>query len=91
MQQHNDSLADLTPSRYRNFLVDSPLIPVPPPAAAAAAAGGAPASGGATAAAAAAGGDGGGGVPLCGYGSFHQQYWLDGKLVAVGVVDVLPR
>jgi arginine-tRNA-protein transferase len=31
------------------------------------------------------------GVPSCGYGSFHQQYWLDGKLVAVGVVDVLPR
>lgn len=24
-------------------------------------------------------------------GSFHQQYWLDGALVAVGVVDVLPR
>lgn len=27
----------------------------------------------------------------CGYGSFHQQYWLDGVLVAVAVVDVLPR
>lgn len=25
-----------------------------------------------------------------GYGSFHQQYWLDGKLIAVGVVDILP-
>jgi arginine-tRNA-protein transferase len=24
------------------------------------------------------------------YGSFHQQYWLDGKLIAVGVVDILP-
>ncbi|XP_077540280.1 arginyltransferase 1 isoform X4 [Haemaphysalis longicornis] len=23
-------------------------------------------------------------------GSFHQQYWLDGKLIAVGVLDVLP-
>jgi arginine-tRNA-protein transferase len=30
-------------------------------------------------------------APDCGYGSFHQQYWLDGRLVAVGVVDVLPR
>ncbi|GLI61855.1 hypothetical protein VaNZ11_004363 [Volvox africanus] len=30
-------------------------------------------------------------APECGYGSFHQQYWLDGKLIAVGVVDVLPR
>ncbi|EFX78786.1 hypothetical protein DAPPUDRAFT_188369 [Daphnia pulex] len=25
-----------------------------------------------------------------GYGSFHQQYWIDGELVAVGVVDILP-
>nr|XP_033797951.1 arginyl-tRNA--protein transferase 1 isoform X1 [Geotrypetes seraphini] len=31
------------------------------------------------------------GAPDCGYGSFHQQYWLDGKLIAVGVVDILPR
>ncbi|KAE8712037.1 Arginyl-tRNA--protein transferase 1 [Hibiscus syriacus] len=30
-------------------------------------------------------------VPPCGFGSFHQQYMIDGKLVAVGVVDVLPR
>jgi arginine-tRNA-protein transferase len=29
--------------------------------------------------------------PPQGYGSFHQQYWMDGKLVAVGVIDVLPR
>lgn len=28
--------------------------------------------------------------PEAGYGSFHQQYWLDGRIVAVGVVDVLP-
>ncbi|CAG9111731.1 unnamed protein product [Plutella xylostella] len=28
--------------------------------------------------------------PPCGYGSFHQQYWLGGSLVAVGVVDILP-
>lgn len=25
-----------------------------------------------------------------GYGSFHHQYWLDGKLIAVGVIDILP-
>jgi len=30
-------------------------------------------------------------VPTCGFGSFHQQYVIDGKLVAVGVVDILPR
>ncbi|XP_067141052.1 arginyl-tRNA--protein transferase 1 isoform X1 [Centruroides vittatus] len=28
---------------------------------------------------------------FCGYGSFHQQYWLDDNLIAVGVVDVLPH
>jgi hypothetical protein len=26
-----------------------------------------------------------------GYGSFHQKYYLDDKLVAVGVIDVLPH
>jgi hypothetical protein len=30
-------------------------------------------------------------APACGYGSFHQEYRLDGRLAAVGVVDVLPR
>lgn len=25
-----------------------------------------------------------------GLGSFHQQYWLDNKLIAVGVIDILP-
>ncbi|MCL7042392.1 hypothetical protein MKW94_027385 [Papaver nudicaule] len=29
-------------------------------------------------------------VPPCGFGSFHQQYLIDGRLVAVGVVDILP-
>lgn len=24
-----------------------------------------------------------------GYGSFHQQYILDGKIIAVGVIDIL--
>uniref|UniRef100_A0A3Q3WGF6 Arginyl-tRNA--protein transferase 1 n=1 Tax=Mola mola TaxID=94237 RepID=A0A3Q3WGF6_MOLML len=28
--------------------------------------------------------------PELGYGSFHQQYWLDGRIVAVGVIDILP-
>lgn len=30
-------------------------------------------------------------IPSCGYGSFHQQYWIDDELVAVGVVDILPK
>ncbi|XP_022765017.1 arginyl-tRNA--protein transferase 1-like isoform X2 [Durio zibethinus] len=29
-------------------------------------------------------------VSPCGFGSFHQQYIIDGKLVAVGVIDILP-
>ena len=29
------------------------------------------------------------GLPM-GYGSFHQQYILDGKIICVGVLDVLP-
>lgn len=29
--------------------------------------------------------------PKCGYGSFHQQYWIENKLVAVGVIDILPK
>ncbi|KAH8298438.1 hypothetical protein KR044_002979 [Drosophila immigrans] len=29
-------------------------------------------------------------TPEMGYGSFHQQYWLDDKLIAVGVIDILP-
>nr|XP_012218426.1 PREDICTED: arginyl-tRNA--protein transferase 1 isoform X2 [Linepithema humile] len=28
--------------------------------------------------------------PLQGYGSFHEQYWLDNELIAVGVIDILP-
>ncbi|KAG0620172.1 hypothetical protein M758_4G195300 [Ceratodon purpureus] len=32
-----------------------------------------------------------GSTPTCGFGSFHQQYRIDGKLVAVGVVDILPN
>lgn len=28
--------------------------------------------------------------PPCGYGSFHQTYRIDGKLVAIGVIDILP-
>ncbi|XP_050450732.1 arginyl-tRNA--protein transferase 1 isoform X2 [Cataglyphis hispanica] len=28
--------------------------------------------------------------PSQGYGSFHEQYWLDNELIAVGVIDILP-
>ena len=26
-----------------------------------------------------------------GFGSFHQQYLLDGKIIMVGVIDILPH
>lgn len=32
-----------------------------------------------------------GSSPSCGFGSFHQQYRIDGRLIAVGVVDILPN
>ncbi|OUS43188.1 arginine-tRNA-protein transferase 1 [Ostreococcus tauri] len=31
------------------------------------------------------------GTPSTGFGAFHQQYRIGGKLVAVGVVDILPK
>ncbi|KAF7830959.1 arginyl-tRNA--protein transferase 2-like [Senna tora] len=34
---------------------------------------------------------GDGTAPPCGFGSFHQQYLVDGQLVAVGVIDILPK
>jgi arginyl-tRNA---protein transferase len=35
--------------------------------------------------------DGSSMVPPCGFGSFHQQYLVDGRIIAVGVVDILPK
>ncbi|XP_028413669.1 arginyl-tRNA--protein transferase 1-like isoform X3 [Dendronephthya gigantea] len=29
-------------------------------------------------------------TPTTGWGSFHEQFFLDGKLIAVGVLDILP-
>ncbi|KAL5541013.1 hypothetical protein UlMin_042586 [Ulmus minor] len=34
---------------------------------------------------------GDGTVPPCGFGSFHQQYVIDGMLVVVVVIDILPK
>ncbi|KAJ8764118.1 hypothetical protein K2173_005024 [Erythroxylum novogranatense] len=34
---------------------------------------------------------GDGRVPSCGFGSFHQQYLINGRLFAVGVMDILPK
>eukprot|EP00850_Spirogloea_muscicola_P022063 SM000275S10319 [mRNA] locus=s275:7781:12047:- [translate_table: standard] len=62
---HNDNPRKVTPTSYRAFLVDSPLIAVQQLE---------DCSG-----------------PSSGFGSFHQQYRIDGRLVAVGVVDVLPK
>ncbi|CAH8260089.1 unnamed protein product [Arabidopsis lyrata] len=30
-------------------------------------------------------------LPPCGFGSFHQQYRVDDRLIAVGVIDILPN
>jgi len=72
---HDRSPTSYTPTSYCSFLVESPL---PPPA------------------------DSWGGVddgadrattatPPCGYGTFHARYELDGSLIAVAVLDILPR
>jgi arginine-tRNA-protein transferase len=29
-------------------------------------------------------------IPSCGYGSFHLQYYLNGKILACNVLDILP-
>lgn len=29
-------------------------------------------------------------IPACGYGSFHLQYYLNGKIIACSVIDILP-
>jgi len=29
--------------------------------------------------------------PGQGFGTYHNQYWLDNKLIAVGVLDLLPN
>lgn len=29
-------------------------------------------------------------TPSCGYGSFHLQYYLNGKIIACSVIDILP-
>lgn len=30
-------------------------------------------------------------APIRKFGSYHQQYWLDDELIAVGVIDILPQ
>lgn len=66
MIQHGEPSYKSSPTSFKRFLIDTPLVPLEaadcPP----------------------------GTAPPCGFGSFHQQYWIDGVLVAVGVVDILP-
>nr|XP_021199343.2 arginyl-tRNA--protein transferase 1 [Helicoverpa armigera] len=62
MTIHNDKPDKCTEPKFKDFLVQSPLLEEHRENG-----------------------------PRCGYGSFHQQYWLDGKLIAVGVIDILPK
>ncbi len=62
MTIHKEKEEDCTIRIYRDFIEQSPLLPM----------------------------EGSPGMP-CGYGTFHQQYLIDGKLFAVGVLDILPR
>lgn len=59
---HKDSEEKVTMKQYKQFLVDSPLIPETGPP-----------------------------EWEIGYGSYHQQYYMDGHLIMVGVIDILPN
>ena len=76
--QHGDDPASLSHAAFKRFLVDTPLVREEEEGMG----GGRPATAPSPASL----------PPASPYlGSAHQQYWLDGVLVAVGVVDILPR
>ncbi|KAK7483279.1 hypothetical protein BaRGS_00025446 [Batillaria attramentaria] len=77
---HKEKESENTQDTYTSFLGDSPLGDSP--------LGDSPLGDSPLQAVMPAPGEGG--LPQ-GYGSFHQQYILDGKIIAVGVVDVLPH
>lgn len=92
---HGDDEGSVTKGGFKRFLVDTPLIPE--------ALGGGAGEGDEGGAADVASSrkragasrlptvDGAADVRRHGYGSFHMLHRVDGELVAVGVVDVLPR
>lgn len=75
---HDRSPTSYTPAAYNNFLVESPL---PPPSDSWASSGDSSDSNDDPPAPA----------PPCGYGTFHARYELNGTLIAVAVLDILPR
>lgn len=77
---HKDAPSKLTEGGYKRFLCDSPIARVPIPFAS-------PSSSGSNAATDTAAERRG--LPTE-YGSYHQTYRLDGALIAVGVLDILP-
>lgn len=62
MAVHKDPSTKCSFENFKQFLLESPLVPEPHPP-----------------------------EWECGYGTYHQQYILDGKLIMVGVVDILPN
>mmetsp|Transcript_20855 Transcript_20855/g.67523 ORF Transcript_20855/g.67523 Transcript_20855/m.67523 type:complete len:609 (+) Transcript_20855:755-2581(+) len=82
---HGETPEDLTRESFQRFLVDTPLVAEPLESEAGPHRGEEENGHSSPSSSSAAG-------PLsAGFGSFHQQYRVRGKLVAVGVVDVLPR
>lgn len=71
---HNDTEEEISELQFSRFLVQSPLIDRT-------------SSQSSTSSAAAPGRSASGSLP---YGSYHQLYRIDGQLVALGVVDLLP-
>lgn len=58
---HKDKPSDVPEKQFRQFLVDSPLMPSK------------------------------NSTDSIDYGSYHQHYYIDGKLMMVGVIDLLPN
>lgn len=79
---HDKAPTSYTPSGYNNFLVESPL---PSPSESW------PGISGTGNDSSDSGDDPPVPAPPCGYGTFHARYELDGTLIAVAVLDILPR
>jgi len=72
---HKDPQSKCSLGQFKRFLCNSSMIRVPYPGGSVESRGGSPESGNGTSY----------------FGAFHQQYIIDGRIFAVGVIDILPH